>query len=438
VEKNNPKVLNAWCMYDWANSVYTLTITTAIFPVYFNAVTKQPGGSDLIPFLWMTKKSAVVYTYSLSIAFLLISFLSPLLSGIADYGGIKKKFMRFFVYLGSISCMGLYFFDGSHITLGILLFIGASIGYAGSLVFYNAFLPEIASPGHFDKLSAKGFSLGYTGSVILLIINLLVIEQAEWFGISRENFLPVRLSFLMAGLWWLLFSFYPLAYLPDDTSHRPIKKKIWLKGFHELKKVFLEIKKKTHLTGFLAAFFFYSMGFQTIMYLAGFFGAQELKLPEANLIATMLLIQLIAVGGASLFVFVAKKIGNVLTLLLAILICIFVCFAAYYITTDMQFYFIAGIIGIVMGGIQSMSRSTYSKLLPATSEHASYFSFYEFTEKTGIVVGTATYAIITDLTGSMRNSIFALILFFAAGMFFLIKLYKNRKSHISHHTVFSN
>jgi UMF1 family MFS transporter len=364
----------------------------------------------------------------LSTAFLLISFLSPLLSGIADYGGIKKGFMKFFVFLGSLSCMGLYFFDGQHISLGIFFFICASVGYAGSLVFYNAFLPEIATPDQFDKVSAKGYSLGYIGSVILLIINLLVIEQPHWFGIPKANFLPVRLSFLMVGVWWLGFSFYPLAYLPSSRDKRNIKTKILLKGFSELKKVFSEVRTNAYLTSFLAAFFFYSMGFQTIMYLAGLFGAQELKLPEANLIAIMLVIQLIAIGGASLFVFLSKKIGNIVTLTLAIIICVFVCLAAYFITQATYFYVIAIIIGIIMGGLQSLSRSTYSKLLPPASDHASYFSFYEFTEKVGIVIGTASYALVTDITGSMRNSIFALIGFFLIGLLFLLRIIQKRKS----------
>jgi UMF1 family MFS transporter len=427
MEKNNPKVLNAWCMYDWANSVYTLTITTAIFPIYFNAITLQPDGSDLIPFLWMTKKSAVVYTYSLSIAFLLISILSPLLSGIADYGGIKKKFMKFFVYLGSLSCMGLYFFDADHLSLGIILFICASIGYAGSLVFYNAFLPEIATPDQFDRISARGYSLGYIGSVILLIINLLVIQQPQWFGLEKGT-LPVRLSFLMVGIWWLGFSFYPLAYLPSGSTRSGLESKVLLKGFRELKKVFLEVLSNSYLTFFLAAFFFYSMGFQTIMYLAGLFGAQELKLSEANLIGIMLVTQLIAVAGAYLFVWMSKKTGNIITLTMAIIICIVVCVVAYYITTGMQFYAVAVVIGVVMGGIQSLSRATYSKLLPPTTDNASYFSFYEFTEKVGIVIGTASYAVITDITGSMRNSIFALIAFFVIGLIFLINISRKPQS----------
>jgi UMF1 family MFS transporter len=255
-----------------------------------------------------------------------------------------------------------------------------------------------------------------------------VIEQPHWFGIPKVNFLPVRLSFLMVGVWWLGFSFYPLAYLPSSRDRRNIKRKILLKGFSELKKVFSEVKTNTYLTSFLAAFFFYSMGFQTIMYLAGLFGAQELKLPEANLIAIMLVIQLIAIGGASLFVFLSKKIGNIVTLTLAIIICVFVCLAAYFITQATYFYVIAIIIGIIMGGLQSLSRSTYSKLLPPASDHASYFSFYEFTEKVGIVIGTASYALVTDITGSMRNSIFALIGFFLIGLLFLLRIIQKRKS----------
>jgi UMF1 family MFS transporter len=421
MEKNNKKIINAWCMYDWANSVYTLTITTAIFPIYFNAVTTQPDGNDVIPFLWMSKKNSVVYTYSLSVAFLITSFLSPLLSGIADYGGIKKTFMRFFAYTGSLSCMALFFFTADTIPLGILFFILAGVGYAGSLVFYNAYLPEIATPDRFDQISAKGYSLGYVGSVFLLIINLIVIQKPSWFGLEAGT-LPARISFLMVGLWWLGFSQYAFAYLPSDPYQKPLQGKYLLRGFTELKKVFREVRKNRMLKSYLTAFFFYSMGFQTIMYLAGLFGSKELHLPEDNLIGVLLIIQLVAVGGAMLFTRSATKIGNLLTLMLAIILCIIVCICAYYIYLPLQFYLLAVVVGIIMGGIQSLSRSTYTKLLPDTTDHASYFSFYEFTEKVGIVIGTATYALIDDLTNSMRNSIFALIVFFLIGLFFLIRI----------------
>jgi UMF1 family MFS transporter len=421
MEKNNPKVLNAWCLYDWANSVYTLTIATAVFPIYFTAVTTKPDGSDQIPFLWMTKSSTVVYTYSLSIAFLLISFISPFLSGIADYSGRKKLFMKMFVYIGSIACMVLYFFDSRHIPLGIICFIIASIGYAGSLVFYNAFLPEIATPDRFDRLSAKGYSLGYIGSVLLLILNLILIQQPEWFGIQPGT-LPARISFIMVGLWWLGFSAYSFYYLPDRVYEKKSGSNYLLKGFYELKSVLAEVKENAVLKAFLPGFFFYSMGFQCIMYLAGIFGAKELKLPEGNLIAVLLIIQLVGVVGASLFVYIAKKAGNLQTLSFGVLVCMLICVAAYFINLAIQFYVLAVVVGLVMGGIQSMSRSTYSRLLPETRDHASYFSFYEFTEKTGIVLGTATYAFIEDSTGSRRTPLFALIVFFIIGLFFLIRL----------------
>lgn len=421
MEKNQPKVLNAWCLYDWANSVYTLTIATAVFPIYFTAITTRPDGSDQIPFLWMTKSSSVVYTYSLSVAFLLVSFISPLLSGIADYSGRKKLFMKIFVYTGSIACMAMYFFDSRHIPLGIICFIMASIGYAGSLVFYNAFLPEIATPDRFDKLSAKGYSLGYIGSVLLLIANLVIIQKPEWFGLQPGT-LPARISFVMVGLWWIGFSAYSFYYLPGNVYAKKTGGNYLLKGFYELKTVTEEVKQNAVLKTFLLGFFFYSMGFQCIMYLAGIFGAKELKLPEGTLIAVLLVIQLVGIGGAALFVYISKKAGNLQTLSSGVMVCMLICVAAYFINSAIQFYVLAVVVGLVMGGIQSMSRSTYSRLLPETTEHASYFSYYEVTEKTGIVLGTATYAFIEDITGSRRMPLFALIIFFIIGLVFLIRL----------------
>lgn len=415
-------------MYDWANSVYTLTITSAIFPIYFNAVTVKEDGSDTISFLWMTKKNSVVYTYSLSIAFLIISFLLPLLSGIADYGGIKKRFMQFFVWLGSLACIGLFWFDSQHIAWGIFCFMIASIGWAGSLVFYNAYLPEIATPDRFDQISAKGYAFGYVGSVVLLILNLVVVLQPQLVGLSEGTSLPARISFMMVGIWWLGFSQYTFAHLPDSSITLPRHGKYLLKGFKELLKVFAEVKYNTGLKMFLTSFFFYSMGFQTIMYLASIFGSKELKIPDSGLIAIVLIIQLVAVGGAFLFTFSARRIGNVATLSWAVSLCILICVAAYFVSSQEQFYVLATVVGVVMGGIQSLSRSTYSKLLPETIDHASYFSFYEFTEKVGIVLGTATYALIDDFTSSMRNSLFALGAFFAIGLFLLMRMVFVKKS----------
>ncbi|MFN6944170.1 MAG: MFS transporter [Cytophagaceae bacterium] len=422
LEKNNKKVINAWCMYDWANSVYSLTIISAIFPIYFSTVAKGPDGSDVITFLGISKQNSVIYTYSISAAFLAIAFLSPLLSGIADFSGRKKTFMRFFVYLGACSCMMLYFFDGTTITLGIISFMLATIGFAGSLVFYNAYLPEIATPDRHDQISAKGFAYGYIGSILLLIINIAMIQMPEFFGMQKGTTLPARLSFFSVGVWWLAFAHYSLHYLPSGKKATEKSLKYLTHGFRELKNVFSALRKMPLLMVFLVAFFFYSMGFQTIMYLASIFGANELKIPETGLIITILLIQIIAIAGAYLFAFLSSRIGNIRTLSIALIICIFICVGAWLTHTAAQFYALAVVVGLIMGGLQSLSRSTYSKLLPETKDTASYFSFYEFTEKIGIVLGTGIYALITDLTGSMRNSIIALLVFFLIGLILLLRL----------------
>lgn len=410
-------------MYDWANSVYSLTITTAVFPIYYSAV-----AGDTVSVFGFSKPAGIIYTYSLSLAFLVIAYLSPMLSGIADHGGQKKSFMKLFAVTGSFSCVLLYFFTGSENVLwGLGFFMLATIGYAGSIVFYNAYLPEIATPDRFDRISAKGFSLGYIGSVILLIINLAMVERPTWFGIPDIPGEAARISFITVGVWWIGFAFYTFTILPGNPYGKKTQGWQMLEGFKELGKVFRQLRELEGVKAFLAAFFFYSMGFQTIMYLATIFGTVVLKLPQGSLIMTVLVIQLIAVPGAYLFTWSSSKIGNIRTLGIGVIICIGVCIAAYFVTTEAQFYSLAAVVGLVMGGIQSLSRATYSKLLPETTDHASYFSFYEFCEKNGIVLGTATYAIVTDATGDMRNTTLALVIFFVIGLFFLARILQTAK-----------
>ncbi len=413
-------------MYDWANSVYSLTITTAVFPIYFSAVTTKEGyvnsdGQNLVTFLGFELPNSVLYSYALSFAFLSIALINPLLSGIADYSGKKKSFMQFFAFLGAISCSMLYFFNSQTLWIGVLFFILATIGYAGSLVFYNAYLPEIATPDQYDRVSAKGFSMGYIGSVLLLVVNIAMIQL-----FPEPPGMAARLSFLSVGVWWAVFAIYTFMNLPAGNSVVKDRngESYLSKGYQEIKRVFSEVVKEKSIRNFLIAFFFYSMSFQTIMYLASIFGSEELHIPESGLILTILIIQLVAIAGAYLFSICSKKYGNVVTLLLALGLCIVVCIAAYYVATAEQFYVLAFLVGLIMGGIQSLSRSTYSKLLPETKDHASYFSFYELTDKVGTALGTAIYGLIAALTGSMRNSIFALIVFFIIGILFLNTLRK--------------
>ncbi|PSK97947.1 MFS transporter [Cecembia rubra] len=417
--KNKNKVQNAWAMYDWANSVYSLVITSTIFPVYFNNVTHSVEWGDRVSFFGFSIVNTVLYSYSISFSFLVIVFLSPLLSGIADYGGNKLNFMKFFAYLGALSCGGLFFFDGSNLEYGIVCAMLASIGFAGSIVFYNAFLPEIATEKEFDFLSAKGFSLGYLGSVILLVLNLFMIQMPEVFGL-KDGGHAARWSFLITGIWWAGFSQIPFKFLPNNTQKKKIKRAVLLNGYKEITLIFNVVKNSKVMSGFLAAFLFYSMGVQTVLYLAASFGDKELQLPGDKLILTILIIQLVAILGSYLFAYVSKRFGNKNSLIIMVFIWILICGAAYYVMDEFQFYALAFVVGMVMGGIQSLSRATYSKLIPEnTNNNASFFSFYDVTEKIAIVLGTFSYGLIEQISGSMRNSALALGLFFFIGLVFL-------------------
>lgn len=429
------KVQNAWAMYDWANSVYSLVITSTIFPVYYNSVTQGLDGSDRVDFFGLEVANTVLYSYSISFSYFVIALISPLLSGIADVSGKKLSFMKFFAYLGSISCMGLFFFDASNLEFGILCSVFASIGYAGSIVFYNAYLPEIATEEEYDFLSARGFALGYIGSVILLVFNLVTIQFPDLFGFSEGSF-PARFSFLLVGLWWAGFSQITFSNLPKGDKKESGDESVFSKGYREIQSVFVRVRTMPVLNKYLAAFFFYSMGVQTVMYLAASFGDKELGLPGDQLILTVLIIQFVAIGGSFLFAFISKKFGNKISLMIMVVIWIGICGAAYFVYTVYQFYALAFVVGMVMGGIQSLSRSTYSKLIPqSTNENASFFSFFDVTEKLAIVIGTFTYGAIEQWTGSMRNSAVSLGVFFLVGLGFLILVSIPRNSFPSQKTV---
>jgi UMF1 family MFS transporter len=406
-------------MYDWANSVYSLVITTTIFPIYYNAATKAAFGSDLVSFMGMSITNTVLYTYSLSFSFLLIVLVSPLLAGVADFGGKRKFFMKVFAYMGGLSCIMLFFFTGGNIEVGIIFSVTASMGFAGSLVFYNSYLPLISSPDKYDMVSAKGFSLGYAGSIILLVFNLLTITHPDIFGLKSEG-MASRVSFLLVGLWWIGFSQITFYYLPKDARVTGTTGSLIAHGYREIKKVVLGLKGQKDLVKFLTAFFFYNLGVQTVIYLAALFGDEELGLSANSLIMTILIIQVVAIAGSYLFARISRARGNKFSLIVMVVIWIVVCGYAYFLTTDVQFYVLGFVVGLVMGGIQSLSRASYSKLIPEkTNDHTSYFSFYDVVEKLSIVLGTFAYALIEQMTGSMRNSTLALTAFFIIGLIFL-------------------
>jgi len=428
-KKGDKKVVTAWAMYDWANSVYHLVITSTIFPIYYSAVTRS-SGSEKITFLGITSLPDALYTYALSFAFLVIAAISPLLSGIADYSGNKKVFMKFFCYMGALACGGLYFFTSSNLWLGLTLVIFACIGYAGSIVFYNAYLPEIVEHKDQDHVSAKGFAYGYIGSSILLIINLVMITFPGWTGLTGGAAvnMATRWSFITVGVWWIAFAQIAFRRLPTNPFGAVRKegvRNIW-KGYQELVKVWNILKTTKRLRQFLIAFFIYNTGVRTIMLVANLFGSDTLHLKEGQLIPTILIIQFVAVGGAYLFSYIAKKKGDIFTLKCAVFIWIGVCVGAYFTYTAYQFYALAFFVGLVMGGIQALSRSTYSKMLPVTEDHASFFSFYDVCENIGSVLGLFLYGWVYDLTHDMRNSIGFLLSLFVLGFILLNRIPKSK------------
>jgi UMF1 family MFS transporter len=427
LEKGNSKLLNAWAFYDWANSVYSLVISSSIFPLYFGFLfTKENPNFDV--FGTSIKATSLVF-FTTAFAFLTVAIVSPILSGIADYYGNKKRFMQFFCYLGAVSCIGLYWFTIENIVFGMCCFYFGLVGFWGSLVYYNSYLSDIAFTEQHDKLSAKGFSLGYIGSVILLVICLyLIIGRTD-----EEAIHAMKLSFVFTGIWWVLFSQYTFYYLPKGNKNKhPLTFSVVLNGYNELKKVQKLFFKDVTLKGFLIAFFIYSMAVQTVMLVATYFGEQEINWGNADekrqgLIVSILMIQLVAVLGAILTSKLALKFGNIKTLIGINSIWIFICIGAFFVTEPIQFYLVAGIVGLVMGGIQSLSRSTFSKLMPETNDTTSFFSFFDVAEKIGIVIGMLLYGSINQITGSMRNAILFLVVFFIIGVILLFRTLKIKK-----------
>jgi len=454
LKKGSKKLLNAWAFYDWANSVYTLTIASSIFPIFYSALFVSQV-EKTVPAFGMVFKSTALITYVTAFTFLVVAFTSPILSGISDYVGNKKNFMKFFCYLGGLGCLGLYWFSIESIHISLLFYFMGLMGYWGSLVFYNSYLPDIAYPEQQDRISAKGFSMGYIGSVILLLINLAMVMKPNWFGFdmsisktiaesgteieitealqtakNNASFEAMRISFITVGIWWVLFSQYTFYVLPKGASKgHKVTRAVVFNGLKELKLVWIQLKQNLRLKRYLTAFFVFSMAVQTIMLVAVYFGEEEIAWGSSDaktqgLITSILVIQLVAIAGALLTSRASSKFGNIRTLIVVNFIWMALCFYAYFMETPMQFYIAASLVGLVMGGVQSLARSTYSKFLPETDDTTSYFSFFDVAEKIGIVIGMVIFATIDQITGSMRNAILFLVVFFIAGIFLLFRVPK--------------
>ena len=428
LEKGSKKLINAWASYDWANSVYSLVISSSIFPIYYGSLFQE---IKTINFFGSSIKYTAMISFITAFAFIIISIITPILSGIADYTGDKKKFMKFFVYLGSFSCIGLYWFDLKTIYLGLTFYFFALVGLWSSLTFYNSYLPDIAYPEQQNRASARGYSMGYIGSVILLLFNLSMVMNPELYGIDGSkadaSMLAMKYSFISVGIWWALFSQISFFYLPKGNLVNKITKDVLWNGFKELKIVLDQLMENIRLKRFLIAFFLYSMSLQTVLLIATYFGEAEIQWSNSSektigLIVAILLIQIVAIFGAILTARASERFGNLTVLIVINIIWAFLCIRAFYIHTPTEFYLIAGLVGMVMGGLQSLSRATYSKYLPTTNDTASFFSFYSVTEKIAIIFGMIMFGTIDQITGSMRNSVLFFAVLFIAGVILLLRV----------------
>lgn len=421
--KGSKRARRGWAFYDWANSVYSLVIATAVFPIYYGSITAGEN-DNLVSFLGVEWENTVIYSYCLSFSFLLVALISPILSGIADYSGSKKRFLQTFCYIGALACGGLYFFNGENVGLALVLTIIASVGFWGSLVFYNAYLPEVAFEEQQDATSAMGFSFGYLGATLLLVFNLAMILSPDTFGLESSG-QASRISFLLVAIWWVGFAQVTFRRLPDQTKPNRITREILGNGYKSLRSVWSQLSEMADVKRFLIAFFLLSVGVQTIIYVASLFGEKELNLDSTYLIGTIILIQLLGIAGAQLFAYLSARLGNIKALIVSLVVWASMGAVAFALRADdplVEYKFLAlgSAVGLVLGGVQALARSTYSKMLPKDStKHTSFFSFYDVTEKVAIILGTFIYGLLESVTGNMRMSIVALSLFFVSAILIL-------------------
>ena len=430
LQKGSKKLIRAWASYDWANSVYFLVITSTIFPIYYGSLF---GDNLYIDVFGQSLKNTALISYTTAAAFAVVAILSPILSGIADYIGNKKSFMQFYTYVGALSCVGLYWFDLDNIYIGLLCYFLASVGAWLSWVFYNSYLPDIAHPKQMDKASALGYSLGYVGSVLLLLVNLSMVLNPSMYGIegsaTEASVKAMKYSFVSVGVWWILFSQIAFRFLPSGNKSNALTKSIIFNGYRELRSVWKSFSNHPILKSYIGSFFVFSMAVQTVMLIAAYFGEQEVSWgsmseKQTGLIVSIMIIQLIAIVGALLTARCSEIFGNLPVLIALNFIWVILCLYAFFVVTPTQFYIAAGFVGLSMGGIQSLARSTYSKYIPKTDDTASFFSFYSTSQMTGIVLGMLLFGTIDQVTGSMRNSVLFFLSFFLIGAFLLIRLHR--------------
>ncbi len=425
VDSSRPRLREqrGWYFYDWANSAFATTVVTVFLGPYLTSITKAAADAYgfVHPFGFEIKAGSF-FPYMVSLSVLLQVFILPVLGAIADYSHRKKTLLAAFAYLGAFSTMGLFFLGGTRYLFGGGLFLIANLSFGASIVFYNAFLPDISTPDERNAVSSKGWALGYLGGGLLLGINLFLFSRAEALGLSTE--MAIRICLGSAGMWWGLFTLIPLAALRtrQPVKHLRAGEHILTTGFKQLRHTLSNIRQYPQTFLFLAAYLLYNDGIQTVIALSSQFGQEELGLPIATLTTVILMVQFVAFLGAILFEHLARHITTKTAIKLSLVIWSGTLVYAYaFLKTETQFFLLAAVIALVLGGSQSLSRSLYSLMIPKGQE-AEYFSLYEISERGTSWIGPLLFGLALQYTGSYRIALFSLIFFFITGLILFSKV----------------
>lgn len=422
-EKNNPREVFAWKMYDWANSAFSTTIVGALYGPYLTEVTQQAVGENgvIVNFGFYTITAKSFFPMCIVIAVLLQVFLLPILGSIADYSHLKKKLMALFCYTGVTATCLMFFITREVYWLGGLLFIIANLSFGAAVVFYNAFLNEITTEDQRDKVSSRGFAYGYLGGGLLLAGNFLLVNYADRLGLSTA--MAVRISLLSAGIWWGSFALIAFANLRSRApqKHLPRGKSYLTIGFEELRRTFRELARLRHTLRYLIAYLFFNDGIQTVISLASVFMAQELfksrglETNQSFLLGIFLLVQFVAIFGALIFERLAYAIKTKNAILVSLLLWSGVVIYGYrFLQTTTHAWFMAAVIAIVLGGSQALSRSLFSQMIPKGRE-ASFFGLYEVSERGTSWIGPFLFAVVVAATNSYRQALLSVIVLFIVG-----------------------
>jgi UMF1 family MFS transporter len=412
-DKAYRKVINAWCMYDWANSAFVTTIMAALFPPFYRALVIESG---------LAGSTATAYWgYTTSIALLIIALVAPVLGAIADHTGGKKRYVAFFAGLGILSTAAFVFIGTDTWLLASILYIGGNVGFAGANIFYESLLPHVAQKDDIDQISTKGYALGYVGGGILLVINVLWVMKPAMFGMPDVTF-ALRASFFSVSVWWGLFSIPLFRHVPEPLAAKetgpamhPIKA-----GFSRLAATFHEVTRYKQLLTFLIAFWIYNDGIGTIIKMATAYG-DEIGIELTDMIIALIMTQFVGIPFSFLFGALAKKLGTKRSILLALGVYTLISIGGYFMQTAVHFYILAFVVGTVQGGSQALSRSLYGAMVPK-HKTAEFFGFFSTSSKFAGIAGPLLFGVVSQVAGQSRLSIVALIVFFIIGGLLLTRV----------------